>query len=231
MTALYQESFVEELRAGAAGLVQEWGLSPRTEVTLLNLSENATFRADDPEAAAPVILRVHRPDYHSRAEIESELAWIESLIAENVVATPPPLATRSGGHIAQFGHRGQVRHVVAFAFMTGRRARTGCRPGGRLLPARRDQRAPAPPCPAVAAPARLRPQGLDLRHHRRAGAALGRLARRRRPARRRPEPAGAGLPGAAAPPGGLRHRPRPLRPGPMPTCGSPTCWWRATGWA
>ncbi|MFC3231466.1 phosphotransferase enzyme family protein [Marinibaculum pumilum] len=119
MAALYQDSFVEELRAGAAGLVHEWGLSPRTEVRLLNLSENATFRADDPEAAAPVILRVHRPDYHSRAEIESELAWIQALIADRIVATPPPLETRGGGHIAQFDHHGQVRNVVAFAFMEG----------------------------------------------------------------------------------------------------------------
>ncbi|MEQ8347503.1 MAG: phosphotransferase [Sneathiellaceae bacterium] len=119
MTALYEDSFVEELRAGAAGLVQEWGLSPRTRVRLLNLSENATFRADDPEAAAPLILRVHRPGYHSRAEIESELAWIRALVAERVVDTPPPLPTRGGGHIAQFAHDGQVRHVTAFAFMTG----------------------------------------------------------------------------------------------------------------
>ena len=96
-----------------------WGLSPRTEISLLNMSENATFRADDPEAGAPVILRLHRPDYHTRAEIISELAWIDALRAERVVETPEPLTTTDGGRIATFSHNGETRSVVGFAFMEG----------------------------------------------------------------------------------------------------------------
>ena len=47
---LYSDFFVERLRKGAAKPDRTNGaLSPRTEVTLLNISENATFRADDPE--------------------------------------------------------------------------------------------------------------------------------------------------------------------------------------
>ena len=45
MAGLYSDDFVERLRTGAATLVGEWNLSPRTEVRLLNISENATFRA------------------------------------------------------------------------------------------------------------------------------------------------------------------------------------------
>lgn len=119
MPGLYEETFVDELRQGAASLVGEWGLSPWTSVALLNLSENATFRADDPETGRTVVLRVHRPAYHDDDEIESELAWIEALRHEGIVRTPKPLERASGGHIARFRHGPETRNVVAFEFMAG----------------------------------------------------------------------------------------------------------------
>lgn len=120
MAGLYSEDFVERLREGARSVAGDWGLSPRTEVTLLNVSENATFRADDPEAAAPVVLRVHRPGYHTRAEIESELAWIDALRAEGVATIPAALERRAGGRVAEFALDGAPREVVAFEFVEGR---------------------------------------------------------------------------------------------------------------
>jgi Ser/Thr protein kinase RdoA (MazF antagonist) len=119
MAGLYSDAFIETLRQGAQGLVGEWGLSPRTEVSLLTISENATFLADDPERPEKVILRVHRPGYHTRQEIESELDWIGDLRARHVVDTPEPLTVRGGGHIAAFDLNGAHREVVAFAFMSG----------------------------------------------------------------------------------------------------------------
>jgi len=76
MTGLYQDEFVEALRLGVASLFAEWRLSAATQLSLISISENATFRADDPQRSEPVVIRVHRPGYHELAEIESELAWI-----------------------------------------------------------------------------------------------------------------------------------------------------------
>ena len=120
MDGIYQPGVIDELRSGAQGLLPRWGLSPRTRLTLISVSENATFRADDPERAAPVILRVHRPRYHSLAEIESELMWIDALRGAGAVATAAPLAMADGGRVARFDHRGEARHVAAFAFLAGR---------------------------------------------------------------------------------------------------------------
>ncbi|MEM8554823.1 MAG: phosphotransferase [Pseudomonadota bacterium] len=119
MAGLYDDAFIETLRRGAASLAPLWGLSPATEVSLLTVSENATFRADDPERASPVILRVHRPGYHTPAEIESELSWIKALRAEQIVDIPAPLQTTAGGHIAGFSVGGEERDLVAFEFMPG----------------------------------------------------------------------------------------------------------------
>ncbi|MBY8974798.1 phosphotransferase [Rhodobacteraceae bacterium NNCM2] len=119
MAGLYSDDFIESLRAGAQSLTSGWGLSPQTEVSLLTVSENATFRADDPERAAPLILRVHRPDYHSRAEIMSELAWIDALRAEEIVPIPAPVPQTGGDLIAGVDAAGAMRDVVAFEFMSG----------------------------------------------------------------------------------------------------------------
>lgn len=115
---LYSDAMVEALRRGAASVAADWGASPQATVALLNISENATFRVDDP-AGPTRVLRVYRPGYHSLAEIESELRWIEALRADEVVDTPAPLRTRAGERLARFDHRGETRHVAAFAFMTG----------------------------------------------------------------------------------------------------------------
>lgn len=119
MAALYTDQHIERLRRGVLSIVGDWGLSPATVVTLLNVSENATFRADDPSAAAPIVIRVHRPGYHSRAEIESELAWIDALRADGVAPIAAPLPRGEGGRIASLETADGRRDVVAFAFMSG----------------------------------------------------------------------------------------------------------------
>lgn len=50
-----------------------YGLPPETPLTLLNRSENETWRAGG------LILRLHRNGYHTKPEIASELAWLTAL--------------------------------------------------------------------------------------------------------------------------------------------------------
>ncbi len=119
MAGMYGEALLARLEAGARGLLPEWGLSPEARVSLLNISENATFRADDPSAGAPIVIRVHRPGYHTRAEIASELAWIAALREAGIVTTPAVLERAHGGQIAAFDLDGAPREAVAFAFMPG----------------------------------------------------------------------------------------------------------------
>ena len=116
---MYSDTFISETTCALHKLCHNWGLSQDTEIALLNLSENATFRATDPNAAEPIILRLHRPAYHTLEEIESELVWIDALRREGVVDTPEPLTTRQGARIVSYQHGDDTRHVVGFAFMEG----------------------------------------------------------------------------------------------------------------
>ncbi|MCQ6498068.1 hypothetical protein NPN26_24905, partial [Vibrio parahaemolyticus] len=71
---LYHTDFLSRLGQGLKDLSPVWGVSPDATLTLLTISENATFRIADETTGSDLIVRVHRPDYHTQAEILSELA-------------------------------------------------------------------------------------------------------------------------------------------------------------
>jgi len=119
MGGLYDDQLVHELQQSSQSIVSEWGLSASTEVELLAISENATFRATDPVQDKQIILRVHRPDYHTRAEIESELLWLNDLIEKGIVDAPAPIKKSDGSLIASLKIADTEREVVAFSFMSG----------------------------------------------------------------------------------------------------------------
>lgn len=132
---LYQEDFIARLEDGLKPLLKQWDMSDSTEVKLLTVSENATFIARDPERANPVILRVHRPNYHEKAEIQSELAWISALRQSGAVETPALVPTTSGSYLTSFQDGDDTRYVVGFEFMEGHEpdADAALVPGFRLL--------------------------------------------------------------------------------------------------
>src|SRR5450631_1884732 len=94
-----------------------YGCHPAATITLLNVSENATYLVEDPDQG-PSILRVHRLGYHTRPEIESELAWMDALRAEAGVRTPRVLPAPGGGRVMTMADgTGQERHCVRFEYL------------------------------------------------------------------------------------------------------------------
>lgn len=87
--------------------------------TLINLSENHTFRIDTP-AGPPFILRVHRPAYQSAESISSELAWLEALHRDTGLPVPRPLPGRDGALLQTLPLPSGSRYAVLFAFEPGR---------------------------------------------------------------------------------------------------------------
>jgi len=63
---------------------------------LVALSENVTFRVTDAPSGDAYVLRLHRPGYHTLAELNSERVWTRAL-ARAGVAVPIPLPSRDGG--------------------------------------------------------------------------------------------------------------------------------------
>jgi len=82
-------------------------------ITLVNLSENATYRIESPDRRRWA-LRIHRKGYHSKAAIASELAWLMDLRAKNIAITPKPVRGRDEELIQVVAHPrlNAPRHVV-----------------------------------------------------------------------------------------------------------------------
>ena len=91
-----------------------YGLPPDTPLTLLNRSENETWRAEN------LIFRLHRQGYHTKPEIASELAWLTAL------QDLPGLNAVKPIHGAQ-GLVTEVdsRFIVAFARIEGQELQPG----------------------------------------------------------------------------------------------------------
>ncbi|MCX6434242.1 MAG: phosphotransferase [Actinobacteria bacterium] len=96
-----------------------YDLDPSAELTLLNVSENGTFRVDDPVQGRSV-LRVHRTGYHAREAIASELAWITALRSEGTVRTPAFIPSPAGDDVVLVRLAGgEERFVVRFEWVDG----------------------------------------------------------------------------------------------------------------
>lgn len=104
-----------------------YGFSDRVRHELINLSENATYRVDDPGTGRTGILRVHRQDYHSLRAIQSELDWLTALRAETDVRTNIIVPTRTGDRVYVTEVDGTERYAVMFEVMYGKE------PDGRVL--------------------------------------------------------------------------------------------------
>jgi Ser/Thr protein kinase RdoA (MazF antagonist) len=108
------------LEAIARDALRAYPAGPDAELTLLNISENATYRVDDPVTGLRTVLRVHRTGYHTLGAIESELAWVRALRADDAVRTPAVIAADDGSDIVVAQHQdGELRHAVMFAWVPG----------------------------------------------------------------------------------------------------------------
>lgn len=118
----YAPEVVADLEAMVCQGLPAWGLSQQTRVSLLNLSENATFRLKDEKTGRDLVLRLHRVGYSSAEEIQSELAWIEALRRDGVIETAPLVAGRDGSHVQTLHSPSGApsRHAVAFERVAGK---------------------------------------------------------------------------------------------------------------
>ena len=82
---------------------------------LINVSENETYRVDCADRCR-FALRLNRPGYHTHAEIESEMAWLDALHEGKIIQAAKPLLGRNGKHLQSLG----TREGVLFEWQEGR---------------------------------------------------------------------------------------------------------------
>lgn len=97
-----------------------WQVPDGARARLINVSENATYLVEADGFRS--VLRIHRPDYHSRRGIQQELAWMQALAADGMVLTPTPIPGLNG-ELVQKGSLEELpetRYMVMFEHEPGR---------------------------------------------------------------------------------------------------------------
>lgn len=84
---------LDEIRRLAKSALHHWGDS-NYEPILIKHRENTVFKVVD-GAGNPAVLRVHRPGYHDRKALSSELAWM-SMLSLNGFELPQPIPSLDG---------------------------------------------------------------------------------------------------------------------------------------
>jgi Ser/Thr protein kinase RdoA (MazF antagonist) len=107
-------SDVEDRVATAA--LPLFGLPPETTATLCNVSENHTYRVDDPASGQTYALRVHRPGYRTAKQIASELEWVDALREDGAVDTCVAIPAADGRQVVEVHGS---HNVVVFDWLPG----------------------------------------------------------------------------------------------------------------
>ncbi|GGK29793.1 Ser/Thr protein kinase RdoA (MazF antagonist) [Caldalkalibacillus uzonensis] len=90
-------------------------------VKLLDYSENATYLVESRITGQKNILRVCRPDYHKKSQIESELAWMRAIDQQSPIEVPVPVSGTNGEYVQSVKLENDPReyHCTMFTFLEG----------------------------------------------------------------------------------------------------------------
>lgn len=103
----------------AKAALAPFGFGAGTSIKLLSLSENATYKLDEPGTGRIAVLRVHRTGYHPRGAVASELAWMQALRAEEGLLTPAVYRAPDGREVVEIEIDGLTRQTVLFEWLPG----------------------------------------------------------------------------------------------------------------
>lgn len=114
-----ENGFLAAIENLARQALPHYGFGDKAGITLLNHSENVTWRID--ENGRRAVLRIHRAGYHSKAAIGSELAWVEALRETGGIETAAVVPAVDGARIVTLSSPAlpEPRHAVMFEFLEG----------------------------------------------------------------------------------------------------------------
>ena len=116
MTPSDSEALCAEHELAAWRALANWNLRVE-QVARVSVSENIVFRVQDCHGKA-YVLRLHRPGYHSRAELASERMWTAALAAAGV-CVPAAVPTRQGEDFAVVSVVGEQRYAGLLEWAAG----------------------------------------------------------------------------------------------------------------
>lgn len=117
-TEQYDSLNDEQITALAREALGRYPKALQGDIRLLCRSENSTFLVQTDTAR--YAMRVHRPNYHEKCEIESELDWLDALRADTGLEVPTAVADKNGERVQTMRlPGGEERYAVMFNWVEG----------------------------------------------------------------------------------------------------------------
>ena len=114
----------EHFRDVAQRALPLWGYPEDSELTLLNITENATYKVEHP-GFNTIVMRVHRLIYAEKDSIRTEIAWLLNLRKNTELNLAEPLPALNGTYVQTVFTPAlkEARHVVCFSYVRGKAPR------------------------------------------------------------------------------------------------------------
>ena len=111
----------DDKQSVSASVIRElYALSSGATVSLINHSENLTYRIDEP-SGQKTALRVHRVGYQSRENILAEISWMNALQQDANIQTPQAIPGTDGELVQTVRMPGmEDRRCVRFQWIDGK---------------------------------------------------------------------------------------------------------------
>jgi Ser/Thr protein kinase RdoA (MazF antagonist) len=118
---------VGRMRVLSRVALPRFGIDANTPLRFLDHGENTTFRVEDADGRS-YVLRIHRTNYQSPANIRSEMAWLEALAKDTDLVVPRPRAGVDGAYVQRVADPGvpEERSCVLLHWLHGRFAGGRC---------------------------------------------------------------------------------------------------------
>jgi len=114
-----QEAVLRDYDPFASAALEPFGFPPGARVSLLSLSENATYLVSDETIGRTAVLRVHRTGYHPPGAVASELAWLQALRRDEGLLTPGVYRSVDGREVVDVTIGPLTRQTVLFEWLPG----------------------------------------------------------------------------------------------------------------
>lgn len=115
---LYTSHLLQALQSMLVQHLPHWELAPDCHLSLLTVSENATFIVTDDDGSRR-ILRLYRPGYHNDIEILSELQWMQALEKTGIIRIPHIYPTLHGDLVVVCEVAGMRWCIACFEYLSG----------------------------------------------------------------------------------------------------------------
>lgn len=93
------EVLINSLDSVIKNALDNYSFLSGASIRLLNKSENTTFVVEKPTTKNRWILRLSRPGYHTKTEIEAELQWMKAIRQNTSIIVPEPVAGNNGDYV------------------------------------------------------------------------------------------------------------------------------------